>query len=433
MKILFITTYNVNIEKEHYFTKNVYSELNNTTKDLSLLSIIESKPNTNHKTLKKEHNSFELQIPSFYRNKKDNIINALVSFFTELQPDIIHSNMIEGYELEAAYRLRIPVVLSVHIGGLICPRGGGNGFLMNNDKICTENVGSHCAKCCSKDLPLPKLSYCLIKYIPGFLQKLFLSFTKNRNIFYFTPTFSKKKIISERKKVISLFCNCTVIAPNKWISQKLTSLGTIRTVIIPHGITPRNRLPFPEISYSKPVKFFYIGRIQYAKGLHNLFTALNKLDHSLYELHIIGDSENARRERMYDQQLKDIANKLDINATFHGRIPNENLENTIKNYHVMIHPAICMEVYGIAIAESLSMGHPVLATQCGGPEMQIINNINGWLVPPNDITSLREKILHIISIKETISSISQNCKTPHPINDYVEKLKSLYAKISHTN
>lgn len=67
--------------------------------------------------------------------------------------------MIEGYDIIAARKLNIPIVLTIHIGGFICPRGGGNGFLMYNDSICNQKIGKECMKCGCMDLPLPHLSY----------------------------------------------------------------------------------------------------------------------------------------------------------------------------------------------------------------------------------------------------------------------------------
>ena len=96
----------------------------------------------------------------------------------------------------------------------------------------------------------------------------------------------------------------------------------------------------------------------------------------------------------------------------------------------MIHPAIFHEVYGINISEALSLGHPVLATQCGGPEMQILEGVNGWLVPPNSPCALRNVINKIIENKDRLSYMSANCSCPNTLDHYVEQLMSLYRKIS---
>ena len=96
----------------------------------------------------------------------------------------------------------------------------------------------------------------------------------------------------------------------------------------------------------------------------------------------------------------------------------------------MIHPAVYHEVYGIAIAEALSMGRPVLATKCKGSEMQIEDGKNGWLVECNDKNALQNAIAHIIDNKDSLFNISQSCHIPMPIGDYVNTLKEYYQKYS---
>ena len=200
---------------------------------------------------------------------------------------------------------------------------------------------------------------------------------------------------------------------------------TDNVVLIPHGVKPRQRLPFPEVK--DVVKFYYCGRIQYAKGLHNLLSAFDGIDKSLYELHIIGDAESSGPSRRYDKRIKRMA--VGKNVIFHGRLPNSKIEDVIRDMHVMIHPTICLEIYGISIAESLSIGRPVLATRCGGTEMQVYDGINGWLVEPNNVDRLHEKVKEILNEKDKLSNMVHDCSLPHPILQYINELFNQYTRM----
>ena len=428
MKLLFLTTYNLTIEREHIFTFNVWNELckqfDLRNDEISLATIVVDALYTestiteeacNGKKYYKLHYS-----PSLSDEKK---VEEIARFFKYMSPDVIHSNMVEVIDVEAAKRCNIPIVLTIHIGGFICPRSGGNGFLKYDDSICNITVDNHCFRCCAQDFPLPLLARLLYALIPNRLSEWLYHKLRGRQIFYLTLFLTKVHEIYVRKKAIETYQYATIIAANQRLKDILALNGlTDNVVLLPHGVRPRPRLPFPEVK--DVVKFYYLGRIDYGKGLHNLLRAFEGIENSLYELHIIGDAGTSGPSRRYDSCIRRMA--VGKNVIFHGRLPNEEIESVIKDMHVMIHPAIFVEVYGLTIAESLSIGRPVLATRCGGSEMQIKDGVNGWLVKSNNITALSDKIKEIISHKDELESMSYNCHLPHSLSDYCVGLYDLY-------
>lgn len=430
MKLLFLKTYNKSLNVDHVFTLNVWKNLctlfSNGTDNIAIASIIEREQITSSSIIERicdGRDAYELHYPSSLSDKEK--IAEIVRFFKHIAPDIIHSNMVEVIDVEAAKRCNIPIVLTIHIGGFICPRSGGNGFLKYDDSICDITVGNHCFRCCAQDFPLPPLARLLYALIPNRLSEWLYHKLRDRQIFYLTLFLTKVHEICVRKKAIETYQYATIIAANQRLKDILALNGlTDNVVLLPHGVRPRPRLPFPEVK--DVVKFYYLGRIQYAKALHNMLQAFDGIDQSLYELHIIGDAESSGPSRRYDQRIKKMA--VGKNVIFHGRLPNAEIESVIKDMHVMIHPAIFVEVYGLTIAESLSIGRPVLATRCGGAEMQVHDGVNGWLVEPNNISSLRNKIIQIIQEKEKLTSLSVNCTLPHPISEYCKHLDSVYKR-----
>lgn len=101
------------------------------------------------------------------------------------------------------------------------------------------------------------------------------------------------------------------------------------------------------------------------------------------------------------------------------KVEPKQVFDEIKNMHVLVLPSICLEIFGLNIAESLAMGKVVLATQCGGAEMQIEDGSNGWLIEPNNVEVLRTKMEEIISNKKKfhlmkskqVVSIERHCNT----------------------
>ncbi len=424
MNVLFLTTFGQSILHEHIFTRNVWYALRKNP-DVSLMTIFKG-----GETIKYEYVPSEkwhkLYIPSSVIKSRMDTVEVVKDCFRDISPDIIHSNMIETFEIEAASELKIPIVLTMHIGGLICPRGGGNGFLKWDDSICDGPIGKNCRKCCCFELPIPRVANCLDKLLPHKIVANLNKRLSDKKIFYLSPLLSIGDNINKRLEAIDVLKNATVITANKRLSGVLGNLG-IGTEVIPHGIKSYDRYIYPKIKQDSIIRFYFLGRIQYSKGLHNLLRAFDGIPTQKYELHVFGDAYPARREQRYKRVIQKLANNKDV--IFHGFVENDQLPNLLKDMHVMIHTAIFHEVYGINISESLSFGHPVLATKCGGPEMQIQDGINGWLVNPNNIEVLREKINYIIDNKLLLEEISSNCHCPNTLENYTKQLFELYHKL----
>lgn len=434
MKLLFITTLNVPLEQEHFFTKNVYEHLLKISDyeniDISLTTIYLSNKSIQQPEIIEQTIDNRQHYKCFIGNKSQkDIVDVITRLMQQISPDVIHSNMIEGYDILAAQALGIPIVITMHIGGLICPRGGGNGFLNYKDQICDRAVSTSCAKCMLNDLPFPSLAHFLYSTSSLHLRKILLSKIGNKNVFYLSPLLSIDKRIEERIHIIETLSYAHLILAN----EKLVKMAKINGLsdkihLLQHGVAPRQPLPIPSIDGK--IKFYILGRIQYSKGIHNIIRAFDNIAPHRYELHIIGDAESARREQRYWQWIQKLAHGKNI--IFHGRLPNNEIEHIIKDCHVMIHGTICLEVYGIAIAESLSLGRPVLATRCGGAEMQINDYDNGWLVKPNDVEDMHKTILAILDNPNDIMIKAKRTKLPMPISTYAKKLVSLYQKIYDT-
>ena len=430
MKLLFLTTYRTPIDREHYFTINVWNELcrqfNSSADEITLATIIVGSQYSEPLITEEEYDGkkySKLHYSPFLPDEEK--IDRIAKFFKHIAPNIIHSNMIEIIDVEAAKLCNIPILLTIHIGGFICPRSGGNGFLNYNDSICDRKIGKHCFKCCVKDFPLPFFARVLYRLLPIRLCEWLYYKLKGRQIFYLTLFLTKTHEIILRQRAIEAYKYATIIVANHKLKELLTLNGLKdNVVLLPHGVKHRPKLPVPEVRDA--VNFFYLGRIQYSKGLHNVLQAFENIDTSLYELHIIGDAESSGPSQRYDRKIREMAK--DKNVVFHGRLPNENIENVIKDMHVMIHPAIFLEVYGLTIAESLSIGRPVLATRCGGAEIQIQEGVNGWLVEPNNVRALHDKILDIIHNRKQIATMSDNCKLPHEISEYCKELIGIYKR-----
>ena len=89
---------------------------------------------------------------------------------------------------------------------------------------------------------------------------------------------------------------------------------------------------------------------------------------------------------------------------------------------MVVLPSICPESFGLVVAEALSAGRPVLSTRCGGPEDQIEDGVNGWLVDANSAPAMAARFGALAKSPQTVleASFACNCKKNH--DEYLDDL-----------
>ena len=355
-------------------------------------------------------------------NNEESLHDAL----QQLKPDVVHANGEKLLTSRICKQLNIPCVVTAHHGGIVCPAGT---LLNTDDEICQIPADySHCLKCYLRHTPTGLFWYPLLKRIS---QKRYIKLGNRLKRLPFVPFLSP---IGETAMIVcqklqdwqELSTTAThFIAPSNAIAEALKRNGCPqdKITVIPHGI-PTHQLStinyqLSTINYQlSTINFFYVGRINYVKGIHILLKAFTSIDNPNIELHLIGGAGN-KSEQRYENKLKKKYRK-DKRIIWHGKLPFEQMTEMIKDFHCLIHPAIYLEVFGLSISEALSIHKYVIATRCGGPEMQIHSQNEGILVEPNNNEQLA------IAIKEYIKHPKQsNCKV-RSIQDHVNDLINLF-------
>ncbi len=364
-------------------------------------------------------------------NDEESFRNAL----QQIRPDIVHANGEKLTTARLCKELGIPCVVTAHHGGLVCPAGT---LLNTDDEICRIPADySHCLKCYLRNTPTGLFWYPLLKqYSQERYSKIGQRLERLPNIPFLSPIGRTGLIVSRKLAEWKELSETAThfIAPSDAIAEALRRNGCPegKITVIPHGIPDTgSRLKVHGFNNDKKVldsqlstlNFYYVGRINYVKGIHILLKAFSAIENSNIRLHLIGGARN-KTEHHYMQRLS-RQYKRDTRIIWYGKMPSEQLHNTIKDFQCLVHPTICLEIFGLDIAEALVQNKFVIATRCGGAEMQIVEGSNGWLVKPNDVKELRTAMQRYCSEKPQPSN--SKCK-PIGIADHVESLMSLYTK-----
>jgi glycosyltransferase involved in cell wall biosynthesis len=355
-------------------------------------------------------------------------ISDAIKILQVSNPDIVHAHGYKSIFSVASKELNIPCLVTVHHGGIYC----SSGALLNfKEKICTVKcTPEDCLPCVLSNTKAGSFFYPFLKTIPLSIR-LFLGeiFEKLPFIYFLTPILLSSINIKRKLDEWESLCNnaSLFIAPSVSISKSIIENGASpeKVVVIPHGIP----LPDPEVfekrgkhRKEKIVRFFYLGRINYVKGVHVMLSAFNKIQTNS-ELHILGGAGN-KKEELYMQKLKKkyLNNKRII---WYGKV--DEPYKLISDFDVLIHPTICHEVFGLNISEALALGKPVITTKCGGPEMMIKDGENGWFVEPNDPVTLRNAIEKSIKSQDLLFDI----KGATSMKEHCMNLINIYEKITY--
>lgn len=355
--------------------------------------------------------------------------DGLRALLTRVKPDLIHAHSHKAQACRVGRASGVPVLVTAHHGGIVCPAGT---LLDCDDRICTTTIcHEHCLKCVMRAMRGGAAAFRLLRHLPPSVYVGMGRVLRRLPFIYFvSPLGGAALAIREKKDEWDCIAKAAslVLAPSLAIRESMlrNGLAANKVVLLPHGI------PLPSASCAMPtvtdggIRFFYLGRICYVKGLHVMLEAFHRLDCRNATMHLIGGSGNSR-ERRYEERLRRRYGD-DERVVWHGRVSPADVFSAMRDFHVLVAPSIYLEVFGLNIAEALSMGRPVLASRCGGAEMQVREGVNGWLVSPNDVAAMANAMERIVGL----SDAELRCMAVHcgalSIESHCRQLMEIYSE-----
>jgi len=197
-----------------------------------------------------------------------------------------------------------------------------------------------------------------------------------------------------------------VVAVSRALKINLYSLGAWRAdvVVVPDGVDGKRFFPRDKTSCARKLglepdrrRVLYVGSIEEAKGVGVLLVAFEKLKGA--ELVLVGRGET----RKYPPRP---------NVRFVGPVPYEQIPLWMGASDLVVQPSFS-EGFGMTVIEALSCGRPVVATESGGPQDTVVEDV-GILVPPGDpeaLAAAMEYVLHRLD----------RCYRPEELHAYAQE------------
>jgi len=163
---------------------------------------------------------------------------------------------------------------------------------------------------------------------------------------------------------------------------------------LPNVISPEYEEVIPKKMYSSEGVFTFlnVGSLIELKGQEELILAFDAAikDEANLRLKIVGKGEldGKLRQLILDLGIQDKVELL-------GYLNRSEIIKLMNNCDVIVSSSH-YETFGVVLIEALSLGKPVIATRCGGPEC-IVDNDNGVLIPSRDIEKMKLALLEMYS------------------------------------
>jgi glycosyltransferase involved in cell wall biosynthesis len=141
------------------------------------------------------------------------------------------------------------------------------------------------------------------------------------------------------------------------------------------------------------VHLLSVGSIIPRKGFHHLIAALGPLVDLSWTLSIAGDT--SRNAAAYERLMMDLKHfHLEDRVEVLGAVSNDELENQYAKADIFVLPSL-FEGYGMAYAEAMAHGLPIIATTAGAIPDTVPQEA-GLLVKPGDIPALTAALKALI-------------------------------------
>ncbi|GGI43418.1 glycoside hydrolase [Mammaliicoccus stepanovicii] len=167
----------------------------------------------------------------------------------------------------------------------------------------------------------------------------------------------------------------------------------------PHIIVVSNILNEPKYDIPKKNVIVAAGRFDYEKGFDLLIESINLIQEDMrkydYVLELYGDGQEK-------ETYINLINKFNVGDIIKLRPTTNELSKVLASSKITAVPSR-VEGFGLVILEAMYQQNIVIGYQgCYGPEFLIEHNVNGYLIPSNDIIKFSNRIIEVIEHYDSI-------------------------------
>ena len=243
---------------------------------------------------------------------------------------------------------------------------------------------------------------------------------------------------SVEKKIIKLvnWFACKIVCVSYAVNNNLKSFlsDQSKLLVIPNGIRVKE-MHLPEGNNSSIIRIGMVGGIIRIKGIDLVIKAINEfLKRNHISFHIFGktsndeDSENFKTELINYIEMNGLTNKI----IFEGQVDSKEI--IYSGVDLVINYSIIPEAFPFSVLEAMAHKKIVIAADAGGPKEIIEDSVNGFLVEPNNVNRLKNKIEFCINNfnSNDFQQIRENAFITVKEKYSIDKFSSAYSDLFHS-
>jgi glycosyltransferase involved in cell wall biosynthesis len=186
-----------------------------------------------------------------------------------------------------------------------------------------------------------------------------------------------------------------------------------------------------EIVYDDYILF--IGRLVFYKNVEILIKAFQLLSAESNPTQLIIAGDGPLREYL-ENLVKESG--ISNNVVFLGSVSNEEKIEYLRKCSALALPST-FEGFGLVILEAFLMRKPVLVSNIKPFDEIVDDNLNGFLIPPDDYLAWTQKIKRLILDKKKCKEMGEagylKYKEKFDFTNSVDKMETLYLKLIEKN
>ena len=198
------------------------------------------------------------------------------------------------------------------------------------------------------------------------------------------------------------------VCPSRHTADALIRYGVAETriAVTPPGTTKPVSARERDNSHA-PLRLLSVAAITPRKGHHLLIKALAGIDRAAWRLDCVG---SLTRDPACAAALRDAIARhgLETNVRLLGEHRPEQLPRAYEDADLFVLPSY-LEGYGMAFAEALAYGLPIVATTAGAIPHTVPASA-AWLVPPGDVAALRDALAHAIGDRAWLAQLAAGAR-----------------------